>query len=253
MICQETQTSKSALQNEEQNNCTGVHNSDMIADTDDNCLMKISNMEDFIRLSTAHAAKCGRALVLIERDRSQGAYVVETWQCPCCNGELKLTNCNKIKSKEVARGAAYSRKQPDFNLRILEGAELSGVNVLKLQEFLSGQLGIKIAADNNLRKQQTKVHEAVDNAYETFKTENREKAVADARASPDYVGDLKWTDDNGVEHSTCQAELSGDGSGATRIYEHKHRGHSSAYVVNDRRTGLPLDLIVSRVSHYVSR
>ena len=38
-----------------------------IPDYDGNCFMKVSKMDDFIRLSTAHSAKCGMPLVLSER------------------------------------------------------------------------------------------------------------------------------------------------------------------------------------------
>ena len=35
---------------------------------DSNCLMSLLKMEDFIRLATKHAARCGEELVLIDRN-----------------------------------------------------------------------------------------------------------------------------------------------------------------------------------------
>ena len=115
--------------------------------------MKVSKIEDFVRISTAHSAICAKQLVLIERDTMRGAFIRQTWKCPCCKVELHLDNCDMIKSSEVAEGASHSRKQPDFNLRILKGALLSGINITKMQEFVEGHKGIKIARMNNLRLQ----------------------------------------------------------------------------------------------------
>ena len=43
-----------------------------------------------------------------------------------------------IRSPEVTEGAAYSRSQPDFNLRLVEGTQLTGINTTKLLEFMQG-------------------------------------------------------------------------------------------------------------------
>jgi len=94
--------------------------------------MKVSNMEDFIRLSTAHSAKCGKQLVLQRRDTNLGAMIRETWKCPCCEAELSFSNCDKVRSDEVAQGASHSRNQPDFNIRMIKGAQLVGINTTKL-------------------------------------------------------------------------------------------------------------------------
>ena len=219
-----------------------------VEDVDGNCFMNIKRMEDFIRESSAHAAKCGKPLVLIKRDMP-ASYVHQTWMCPCCGEKLHMKNCCMARTKVSADGAKFSRSQPEFNIRMLSAASLSGVNLQKLQEFLVGHFGVQIAREDNLRIQQTKVRRAIDESFEECKIENKEKAVAETRASENYIGDLEWTDENGVDHSTCRASLTMDGTGATRTYGHKHRGHSSAAVVSDRRTGLPLEIVVSRVSH----
>ena len=129
---------------------------DAIVDVDDydgNCLMTVSKMENFIRSSTAHTAKCGGQLVLIKRDTSKGAYMRHIWKCRRCGGEFEQQNCDMVRSKEVARGAAYSMQQPDFNLRLVTASTLTGVNLQQVSEFMTGQMAVKIAADGNMRKQ----------------------------------------------------------------------------------------------------
>jgi hypothetical protein len=55
--------------------------------------------------------------------------------CSVFNAGLELENCDMVRSEAVADGAAYSRKQPNFNLRIVKGAALVGLNTTKLQEI----------------------------------------------------------------------------------------------------------------------
>ena len=100
--------------------------------------MELSNMEVFIWLSTAHLAQYGKQLILIKRDTSWGAFVQHTWKCPRCGEELRLDDCDKVQSQEVAQGAAHSCHQLDFNLRIISGASIVGINTTKVQEFLGG-------------------------------------------------------------------------------------------------------------------
>ena len=218
-----------------------------IEDYDGNCLMNVKRMEDFVRTATAHSAKCGKQLVLAQRDTSIGSYVQHTWKCPCCQEELSMENCEKVRSKEVAVGAKYSKHQPDFNLRAVKGARLSGINVTKLQEFMEGHMGIKLPTDNNLRKQMTKVHESIRDTYKQRKEGNKREHVNAVRASEKYSGDLTWGADGDL-HSTSCGDLSTDGAGGTRIYNHRHRGRTSAFVVNSMETGLPVELVVSMVS-----
>jgi len=222
---------------------------DGIAACDSNCLMSITKMEDFIRLSTNHAASCGKELVLIHRDMNCGAYVKETWKCPCCEEELIFVNCDMVKSKVAAKGAAYSRQQPEFNLRIAATSGLlTGTNLQKVQEVMTGQLGIKVPNDKNLRKQRTKGEAAVEVAFEECKVDNRRAAVANARASDKYAGDLEYVDEDGVSHYVACCEIAIDGTGLTRSYDHKITGKQAALVANDLATGLPVGLHVSRVS-----
>ena len=222
-----------------------------IDDYDGNCLMKASLMEDFIRLSTAHSALCCRQLVLKERKFIGGTGIRWVWKCPVCEEEITHNNCEMIRSKEVAQGAAYSRMQPDFNLRMVKGASLTGINTTKLQEFVEGEMGIRIASDANLRKQLTKVRAGVNTTYEERKIENRKEHVATSRASENYRGDIEWKDQtNGELHSTCCGDLSIDGAGCTRSYNHRHKGRQSAFVVNSKVTGKPLTLVVSQVRFF---
>ena len=219
-----------------------------IGGTDNNCIMKISKLEDFIRLSTSHAAQCGKQLVLIERKMNCGTYMEQRWKCPCCGKELSLENCNMVRSETVAQGAAYSRSQPDFNLRLVAGAELTGINLQKLQEFMSGFFGIQLPTSTNLRIQQTKARESIKQTYHVRKEENVEEHVAAVRAAEKYRGDLVWEDENGVEHHTSTGDISFDGAGCTRSFNNRHRGKQTAFVVNSMTTKKPLALVVSQAS-----
>ena len=218
---------------------------------DGNILMCASKMEDFIRLATAHSATCGKQLVLVERNTNNGAHVQHTWKCPCCGDELTMSNCDMVRSSEVALGASYSRSQPDFNLRIPKGARLVGINVEKVEEFMSGHMGIKIPNDNNLRKQMTKVHASIHHTYKEREEENRREHVEAVREEEEYCGDIAWGSADGEMHSTARGDLSMDGAGATRIYNNRSRGKQSAHITNSKRTGKPLNLEVSQVSVHI--
>ena len=219
---------------------------------DGNMLMKVSKMENFIRLSTNHSAKCGSQLVLIDRDMNYGAFVRQVYKCPACCEELVLENCDKVKSTAVAEGASHSRHQPDFNLRMLKGADLAGVNTQKLAEFLHGELGIKIAAEHNLRKQETKVRKSIGVTYEARKIENREEHNQAVRERGDYRGDVQWSSQDGVAHLTSCGDISIDGGYATRSYNNHHRGKQAAVIVNSKATKKPLALAMSQVGYGIS-
>ena len=149
-------------------------------------------MENFIRSSTAHTAKCGGHLVLIKRDTSKGAYMRHIWKCRRCGGEFEQQNCDMVRSTDVARGCTYSMQQPDFNLRLVTASTLTGVNLRQVSEFMTGQMAVKIAADMNMRKQETKPRQAVTSVFEERKIENQVEHVAAARASEKYCGDVEW-------------------------------------------------------------
>ena len=163
-----------------------------IDDTNRNCLMSLSRMEDFIWISTSHAAVCGKQLVLIKRDTSNGAMIEQVWKCPSCTMELSLTKCGMIKSSDVAQGKGFSRSQPDFNLRLVKGIPLTGINTTKIIEFMSGEMGVKIAHVNNLRGQITKVRKSIRATYGDRVVENRKEHVAAVRQAPAYCGDVHW-------------------------------------------------------------
>lgn len=71
------------------------------------------------------------------------------------------------------------------------------------------------------------------------------------RVDPDYTGDLIW-EKGGVKYSTCQEEICIDGAGCTRSYNHRHRGCQTAFIVNSRKTGRPLALVVSTLCLFSS-
>ena len=54
---------------------------------------------------------------------------------------------------------------------------------------MTGQLGIKMSTDRNVRKQQTKVWKVIRNEYGERKIDNRQKHVATVRALGNYCGD----------------------------------------------------------------
>ena len=218
-----------------------------IPDYDGNLLISFLRLENFICLATAHSSKCGKQLVLRSRQLTFGAKVQHFWKCPCCSAELCMVNCDMIRSSEVADGAMYSRSQPDFNLRIVKGTQLTGINTTKLMEFMQGEMGIRIATDNNLRRQITKVRKSIASTYEGRKTENRKEHVSAVRAADKYTGDIEWNK-NGKRHSTCAGNICIDGAGCTRVYNNRHRGRQSAAVANSCVTKKPLALVVSQVS-----
>lgn len=215
--------------------------------SDCNYFMQGNKLEDFIRLSSLHAATCGSQLKLVERVSNFGCYLKQVWRCSVCNAGLELENCDMVRSEAVADGAAYSRKQPDFNLRIVKGAALVGINTTKLQEFLEGQMGIQTPTERNLRTQITKVRDSIKRTFEIRKVENRIEHNEAIRANESYRGDLEW-EMNGQKHSTSVGDISHDGAGCTRSYNHRHKGRQSAFVVNSMNTGKPLALVVSQVS-----
>jgi len=51
-----------------------------IPDYDGNLLMSLVRLENFIRLATAHSAKCGKQLVLRSRQVDFGAKVQHLWK-----------------------------------------------------------------------------------------------------------------------------------------------------------------------------
>ena len=220
---------------------------DTVNPYDGTCLMKVCKLEDFIKLSTAHAAQCGYQLAHLKREMNCGAFIRQVYKCPGCGKELVLENCDKVKSIEVADGASHSRHQPDFNLRMVTEAVAVGINTLKLEEFMTGGFGIQIPHDHNLRKQETKVRKSIAAAFEHRKTENRREHVEASREQFDYSGDIRWTKD-GDTHLTSAGDISIDGGYATRSYNNHHRGSQAAVVANSKLTKKPLALECSQVS-----
>lgn len=213
---------------------------------DANYIIDGTKLEEFIRQSTAHSAVCGNQLLLVDRCTNQGCYLKETWMCPCCGKKLFLENCDIVKTEAVAQGARYSRGQADFNIRMLKAAILTGINLTQLVEFLEGHMGVKISNYRNLRKQGTKVRESIKSVFEKRKIENKREHVEATRAkNSDNV--IVWEKDGKV-HRTCTGDISHDGAGCTRVYNHKHRGKQTAFIVNSMDIKKPLELVVSQVS-----
>jgi hypothetical protein len=207
----------------------------------------VKRMDDFICLSTGHAALCGMQLELIERNNHyQGTMLREVWQCPCCWEKHKFENQDKVKSAKVAQGRAFSRPQPRINLELVKGAKLEGINIAQL-EGLFINMGMHIADEHNLRRQMKKVGAAIKHSFEEQLVENRKEHVAMTRAQIDYPGDVLWEKD-GIQHSTCIGDICIDGTGCTRSYNHRHRCKQSAFIVCSITTRKLLALVVSNVS-----
>ena len=185
-----------------------------------NYIMQGSKLIEFIRLSTSHAAKCGGRLRLVKSDNSQGCYLKQTWKCPCCLENLFLENCDMVKTTSVAQGAKYSAPQADFNIRLLKGLHLVGINNTKMGEFLQGEMGIKIANRRNRMTQLTKVRSTIGAVFDDRKMENRREHVeAEAvRKMENYQGDVEFEDVHGNKHSICAGPICHDGAGYTRAY-----------------------------------
>jgi len=66
-----------------------------------------------------------------------------------------------IKLSDVAQGKVFSHQQPDFNLRMVKGIQLTGIITMKIIEFMHGEMGIKIAHEINLRRQIMKVRKSI--------------------------------------------------------------------------------------------
>jgi len=212
--------------------------------------MSVSMMEDFFESTNKHSVLCGAAPTLVKRCNRQGAAMKWTYQCPNCCEELVLDSSPRIRTKVVAQGATRSRLQPAINVQIAQGMTEAGVNTQKTQEFLCDTLSIKIAKDDNLRNQQTKVRAGINSIFEERKVENRKKAVA-ARRELATAENLNWSKD-GVAHSTICGDISIDGAGATRSYGKGYKGSCAAANAIDRVTGLPLDVLTSQVGNTFS-
>ena len=133
-----------------------------------------------------------------------------------------------------------------FNLCLVKGIQLTGINTTKLMEFMRAKMGIKIAADHNIRNRITKVQKSVRATYKERVLENRQEHVKVVRESSDYCGDVLW-ESNGKQNLTGAGGLCIDGAGCTRIYNNRHRRCQSAAVANSTVTKKSLALVVSQV------
>ena len=132
-----------------------------------------------------------------------------------------MDNYDMIRTSEVAQGATCSRSQPDFNLPIVKGIQLAGINTIKLLKFIEGELGIKIASDRNLHQQITKVGKWVKCTYDDCKIQNRKEHVLSVRESEKYCCNIRWNS-NGEHHFTSAGCVCIDGAGCPHIYNNGH-------------------------------
>ncbi len=70
------------------------------------------------------------------------------------------------------------------------------------------------------------------------------------RAKVGYCGDVVW-EKYGKVCSTCCGDVCINGAGCTQIYNHRHRGKQTAFIVSSRTTAKSLALVVSNVSGHI--
>ena len=213
---------------------------------DANIIVQCSRMDSFIELVSSHSAKCGHALIHTERCTKNGAYVKEVWVCPFCHEELVFKNCGMVKTTVVERERKWSREQAEVNMRIAMGL-FCGINMLKILNFMSSILGIKMSNKKNLLHQNKKLRAAVAEVSKNRLDENRREHVALCRETDEYSGDIT-TELNGQACSIAVGSVSIDGAAATRSYNHRHKSKQCIEVANSSITNKPIALVHYQVS-----
>jgi hypothetical protein len=69
---------------------------------------------------------------------------------------------------------------------------------------------------------------------------NRKEHVAACCQGLNYVGDIKWTDGNGKEHSVARGAVTTDGAGEMRAYSHHITGSQHCLVIFSLVTNKPI-------------
>jgi hypothetical protein len=186
--------------------------------------MKCLNMEKLSWLATSHAGICGHELKLVLQDTSQGSGATEKWKCPLCLQELKLNNCNLVRTKVSENKSKFTCLQPEINVK---DAKLfsAGVGMRKTIETIQIQtkLSIKIADYRNLQNTNNKVCLAIHSVFKEIRFENRVEHVDGTCKESNYDAGIVWEKD-GELHSTCGAVISADGAGCTRAFHHRIKG-----------------------------
>lgn len=219
---------------------------------DANGIFDIAMLTDFIYATNTHSAQCGVAMDITVFDNSQGAHIMELWQCPRCRHVIQLDSSKMVKTDVVEPGRKFARKQSSINLKITKASRDNGVGLVdKTVGFLSQSLGIKVSSKRNIIHTHGKVKEAIKTIAVARQEENMKEHVSLTRSAEGYEGDVEW-EHNGDKCSTSRGSGAYDGCGATRSYGNKHKGNQAAFVVTSGVSNKPVGLVHYQVSTSVS-
>uniref|UniRef100_A0A7S2M0G8 Mutator-like transposase domain-containing protein n=1 Tax=Skeletonema marinoi TaxID=267567 RepID=A0A7S2M0G8_9STRA len=208
-------------------------------------LFQIKSLNSVIEEMTYHAATCGNAIEHVNTDFKMGAGITTMWKC-ACNKTFRHDNCKWTKSGIVEEGRQFERPSPEVNVRIVKAAREVGINLEKVVEFLAG-LGVKTSDYRNILHQERKVRQAIEGLSEQRMIENMREHNVAARAVPNYVGDIQFTDEGGSSHSIAQGAGSIDGAGLTRAYMHRIKGSQAVLIVFSSLTHKPIMFVHTQV------
>lgn len=214
-------------------------------------LFAVRGLHSFLEEVSHHAAVCGNAIEHIETDFNMGAGITMKYKC-ACNEMFCHKNCEWSKSGLVEKGRHHERSTPELNMRIVKAAREVGINLNKIIEFLAC-VGVKTSDYRNILHQESKVRQAIEGLTEKRMTENMREHNSAARAVPNYIGDILFTDSDGRSHSVAQGPGSIDGAGLTRAYQHRIKGTQAALIVFSSLTHKPLMFVHTQVSFFQPR
>ena len=209
-------------------------------------LFAIEGLVSFLEEMSDHAASCGKAVKHVMTDFNMGAGI--TMKCKCdCNEMFEHKNCKWSKSGVVEDGRHYERSSPELNRRIVKAARETGINLDKVVEFLAC-IGVKASDYRNILHQENKVRKVIEGLTEKRMRANMREHNIAARNVKNYVGDIMFTDSDGVCHSVAQGAGSLDGAGLTRAYMHRIKGTQAVLIVFSSLTHKPLMFVHTQVS-----
>ena len=115
-----------------------------IKDNKANGVFSLPLLTKFIYKVSRHAVECESPVNLDAVDKRFSAAIIEHWKCLKCMQALEQRNCQWVKTDFVEPGRKDAYPQPELNLRIIKGDHPLGINLEKVQKFMSGTLAINI-------------------------------------------------------------------------------------------------------------
>jgi len=190
-----------------------------------------------IEIAENHAQKCAgnRRLHLSSRVKS-GFQLIETFGCGFCKREYK------IKSGPTSDPSTIKKKggQVSEICKIIgHSAYHAALTKTMLGEFLD-QAGCVRPSDTALHSAFERVKSAVKNVSLEQLRENRIEHVKVIRETNGTKYDVEFIDSNGQRHVICCGQVSSDGGGETRAYQHRITGHQHCTIIFSGVTGKPL-------------